>query len=793
MKKHILLVLLLTLLGQAGIAQNRVIKSPRVEAATHTNVIIDRIALSDTATVLDFTVSNYPGQWIIFAKKNYLINSDGGNKIYCKYAIGYNGQLGDKWYMPESGKVHFSLVYPPIDKKLSKIDFIEGDNIDGAFKIFGVEINPSKRKALLPEALEGNWLKTDGSNEWTLGMYEKAIVYQNKLWDKFYLKKEGGVYVLHIGAEKQSHRLYIKALANGDIKVGKDMNKLEVLSKCKTENKAFKYQNNAGYTSSFFHRDSAIVKGFVYGYHPKISKTGMAYVNDIFTGKQKALLIPIQENGSFEIKVPLVYPQNIYLSICNYHNQLYLEPGKDMTVFINLKYPNREVQANAIALPQSAYMGSLWKENEDIDNTYKFSYIDGQALRNKIKDMSALEFKEFCLDAMRAKQAQFKEYMTNHPVCLKAQKMREMDIVIHTWSEILSFEMYKEDQMTGNNDRATTVYREKYTPDYFSFIKPELLNNPQAVVCQFFELVINRVKMARCIQPDFIETHHAIADSLLADQSVPDNVRTLLEKIKRCQNEEALTNTLSADSALWSSFTNNTFRDKIQSISGNYYNQTRDKNYAKFFGLTNGFAMDLFRAQEYCNRMDAYFIGLNENSLSELEANLSTPFIKEHVRFLTKEKKAEISRMKESNKSKTEYTINKIPQVNPDKVFDTIIQKYKGKTIFIDFWATWCSPCRAGIKKMKPMKEELKDKNVVFVYITDESSPLDTWNLLIPDIKGEHYRLTKDEWNCLKAKFNITGIPHYTLVDKKGDVLKDGIYFNSEINEFKKMIEDALN
>ncbi|MDP4269819.1 MAG: hypothetical protein Q8909_06805, partial [Bacteroidota bacterium] len=165
MKKHILLVLLLALIGQAGIAQNRVIKSPKVEAATHPNVIIDRIAISDTATVLDFTVSNYPGQWIIFAKKNYLINSDGGNKIYCKYAIGYNGQLGDKWYMPESGKVHFSLVYPPIDKKLSKIDFIEGDNIDGAFKIFGVEINPSKRKALLPEALEGNWLKTDGSNE----------------------------------------------------------------------------------------------------------------------------------------------------------------------------------------------------------------------------------------------------------------------------------------------------------------------------------------------------------------------------------------------------------------------------------------------------------------------------------------------------------------------------------------------------------------------------------------------------------------------------------------------------
>jgi hypothetical protein len=42
---------------------------------------------------------------------------------------------------------------------------------------------------------------------------------------------------------------------------------------------------------------------------------------------------------------------------------------------------------------------------------------------------------------------------------------------------------------------------------------------------------------------------------------------------------------------------------------------------------------------------------------------------------------------------------------------------------------------------------------------------------MIPDIKGEHFRVSSDEWNILSSKFNISGIPHYALVNKKGVVI----------------------
>ena len=62
---------------------------------------------------------------------------------------------------------------------------------------------------------------------------------------------------------------------------------------------------------------------------------------------------------------------------------------------------------------------------------------------------------------------------------------------------------------------------------------------------------------------------------------------------------------------------------------------------------------------------------------------------------------------------------------------------------------------------------------------------------MTPNIKGEHYRVTKDEANYLKNKFKITGVPHYALVNKKGEVVKKKISFPSNA-EVKKMLEEEL-
>jgi hypothetical protein len=63
---------------------------------------------------------------------------------------------------------------------------------------------------------------------------------------------------------------------------------------------------------------------------------------------------------------------------------------------------------------------------------------------------------------------------------------------------------------------------------------------------------------------------------------------------------------------------------------------------------------------------------------------------------------------------------------------------------------------------------------------------------MIPNIIGEHFRVSKDKWNFLSQKFNIYGIPHYALVDKNGKIVNPDL-MHLENDDLKKLLVEQMN
>ena len=129
--------------------------------------------------------------------------------------------------------------------------------------------------------------------------------------------------------------------------------------------------------------------------------------------------------------------------------------------------------------------------------------------------------------------------------------------------------------------------------------------------------------------------------------------------------------------------------------------------------------------------------------------------------------------------------------VAPEDILQTILDNYKGKAVLIDMWATWCGPCRAGHKAMAPIKNDLKDKNIQFVYITSDTSPLNKWQEMIGEIDGSHFYLTKEQYQYLLSHYESDGIPTYALYDAQGQQTYKQTGF-AGVDVFKEEIEKVV-
>jgi peroxiredoxin len=118
------------------------------------------------------------------------------------------------------------------------------------------------------------------------------------------------------------------------------------------------------------------------------------------------------------------------------------------------------------------------------------------------------------------------------------------------------------------------------------------------------------------------------------------------------------------------------------------------------------------------------------------------------------------------------------------------LSNLKGKVVVLDFWASWCEPCRMNNPNLLKLYKKYHDKGLEILSISLDSNAIN-WKQAVTQDKMEWLQANDDKgWNATSTvAYNVEAIPSLYLIDKKGIIREINLFgwrLDSEIKSLLK-------
>jgi len=636
----------------------------------------------------------------------------------------------------------------------------------------------------LPDKFIGNWINSN-TNSWDYGFFEKFVLYKSDFWDyKTVQTRKNGDVNLTLTKGKQTVQLLLKSGKENRITIQSAKGNAVSYSKMDKVYPAYPQKDETAFAKPTFHKDSAIIIGYYRNmdkipaqFADRLKKSiFMVTAPDFISGKEQDYLADLDSLGRFKLTFPIMNAQELYVNGGSLQLHMSLEAGNTIALFVDLVdfiplEADKSMEGYLNRPKQALFMGDNARLNNEL-TTYKPSsiYID----RNKAEKLTDMDYLSYCDSVYKKRTDVLNSFIAANPKVSK--KFREFnseyeryDLAFYLMQHRFdlrdksktTFDAGYMDYVRANfpltNEWTYTCFRDfrSFLRDYIDY-ETSIRNQKPVTVTVSFKDISNYIKQNKKVNE--------------ATQTLLDQLVAMNEDFQKSGIEQFETVKLKYKDLISKS---ETISPLIQEASIELSNRPLDTQLSDSL-LINEHLRQMWDASSYYAELDQYHKALSDMKVNDMKTKVVNPdLIKSIVDVNNFYKNVATKGM--TYEASLKNTSHLKEYQDAKALFEELIKPYKGKVIYVDFWGTWCGPCKENMKYVKDMKAKLKGQDVVFMYFANRS-PEDSWKNIIKemDLTGENvvqYRLPEKQEEIIERLFSVNSFPTYLLINKEGKVV----------------------